>query len=277
MSLTWRLGYGYPIFDFEWTSPRRPAHPGLIEGILKWTTNIESGQRDVIAQGLTPGSSMGERAAATRQFRASYARLAAVEQEISSKMDDLEALDVRSSQAGAVLSLELIVPYTSPYGYCSCYHTKCKQLAAIDSQATRYRSELNPLFQQQGQIRSDIFAWFSTFPNFRNRFKLVGGITLFFALLGFIIWGTNAGLLILFLGLLALLIMVFTALIRLIRVQDQMAAIRQKIVRLDLAYYRLQAISTCQRWLPLPEGEPAVQMPWVFMDQRTTRMLGGEV
>ena len=43
MSFSWKLGYGYPLFDFKWRSARRPAHPGLIRGILKWTTNIESG------------------------------------------------------------------------------------------------------------------------------------------------------------------------------------------------------------------------------------------
>ena len=43
MCWTWKIGYGYPIFDFEWTSDRRPKHHGLIRGIMKWTTNIEAG------------------------------------------------------------------------------------------------------------------------------------------------------------------------------------------------------------------------------------------
>ena len=43
VSFSWKLGYGYPIFDFQWTSERRPEHHGLIRGVMKWTTNIESG------------------------------------------------------------------------------------------------------------------------------------------------------------------------------------------------------------------------------------------
>jgi len=43
MCWSWKIGYGYPIFDFEWTSDRRPEHHGLIKGIMKWTTNIEGG------------------------------------------------------------------------------------------------------------------------------------------------------------------------------------------------------------------------------------------
>lgn len=43
VSFSWRLGYGYPIFDFQWTSERRPKHHGLLRGVMKWTTNLESG------------------------------------------------------------------------------------------------------------------------------------------------------------------------------------------------------------------------------------------
>lgn len=43
LCLSWRLGYGYPIFDFEWTSDRRPEYPGLVRGLLKWTTNTDGG------------------------------------------------------------------------------------------------------------------------------------------------------------------------------------------------------------------------------------------
>jgi len=221
---------------------------------LKQKRDVLKKESDDIRSKLNGPSTMGERRKTARQIEEAYKRLDQIDSEKQKILTDLDSINARSSSAGALISTFLIVPYTSSSAYCACYDIKRDRLAAIASQISQQQAKLTRLFIKRNAIKQEIMALRSPMPNLKSAFKIVGTATFVAVIIVFILTGFAAALFTLMAGLFLFAILVFDTLLTLIDIDDQIMVTRQNIVRLNLSYYRMQSISTCQH-VPLLEGE----------------------
>lgn len=211
-------------------------------------------ERAQIESVLHGPSSMSQRRQTARQIERAYGRIGQIRAEARQTMTDLDSINARSSSAGAMIAMSLIIPYTSASGYCACYDTKRGRLAAIASEIARQQAMLTPLLTRKNAIRQQIFGTFSALPTRPTILRMLGSITFFVAVVAFILFNAATAAIAAILGLLLIAFVVYDMLFDLIDINAQILVIRQNIVRLNLAYYRMQSIATC-RAVPLEENE----------------------
>ncbi len=204
-------------------------------------------EKNDLEQAFNSADSYSERRAVARRIEGMYDRLAKIQPELQQTIADLNTLNARASVRGALIGTYLIVPYSSASGYCACYTEKQNRLAAIASQRAAEVAKLTPLFAQRAAIGQQVLGLFSSLPNPANIFKITGSLTFVAMLIAFIFLGIKAALIALLIGLIVIAIILITMIILLLSIDSQIMAVRQRIVRLDLQYYRLQSISTCVR------------------------------
>ena len=211
-------------------------------------------ERDDIDRVLSGPSSFGQRRQTARKIEQAYSRLGQIRSESRQVVADLDSINARASSAGALISTYLIIPYTSSAGYCSCYDTKRDRLATIATQIAQQNARLTPLFIRRNAIHQEFIRTFSLLPNRTTVFRMLGSIVFLAAIIVFIFLNAAAAVITAIVGLLLIAVVLLDTIINLMDIEDQIMAIRQNIVRLNLAYYRMQSIATCLE-APLPEEE----------------------
>ena len=81
-------------------------------------------EKNEISRGLNNSTGFGDRRRTARRIEKAYVRLGEVHSRTSQVTADLNSINARSSNAGAMIALALLVPYFDPFGYCDCYETK---------------------------------------------------------------------------------------------------------------------------------------------------------
>ena len=220
---------------------------------LEQQRNDIENERNGINTGLN-GTSFTARRRTAQQIERAYRRVARLDTEMRQVVSDLDSINARGGSAGALIASLLIVPYTSALGYCSCYDAKRDRLNVIAAQTGHQQRKIAQLFLRRAGIRREIFNSLSLLPASNTVLRMLGTITFIAVVITFILFGIATAGYTLIAGLLLIALLVFTTLFNLIDIDDQIMAARQKVVRLNLAYYRMQSITTCQR-TPLPERE----------------------
>jgi hypothetical protein len=222
--------------------------------------------RDKIQRGLDNDLSFSERSEVAAEILAARDRLAQLDQEIKQIMADEASLSAKTSMAGGLISTYLIVPYSSPGGYCACYDEKRRQLAAIAAKTNAIRNgELADARALQAYAISQATTFIT--PIAINLGKIIGALTVYYAIAAYAIFGIKAAVIVLIVGLIVAAIYVFVILLALLLASAKVARARQKIVQLDLQYYRLQNIGSCQRLALPPPGTGAPVLPPSFVDE----------
>jgi hypothetical protein len=232
-------------------------------------------EKNDVERALGAASSIGERRVAADRLQRLYDRVPTLHKELLQAVTDLSSINASARLAGSQISLSLIVPYSSPSGYCACYDVKRDRLAAIATQRDRQRQALTPLLMQRGHVLNQFNNLFSLVPDPNNLLKVFTTIAIGAAILVFILAGALTAQIAFLLGVIAFYVILFMLLAELASVDRQIMAVRQRMVGLDLAYYRLQSISTCQQppaappppgTTPLPPGTtppPAGENAWL--------------
>ena len=129
---------------------------------------------------------MGQRRQTARQIEQAYGRIGQIRAEAQQTMSDLDSINARSSSAGAMIAMSLIIPYTSASGYCACYDTKRGRLAAIASEIARQQARLTPLLMRKNAIRQEVFGTFSSLPTRPTVLRMLLSIAFAVAIIAFI-------------------------------------------------------------------------------------------
>ncbi|MGQ0549075.1 MAG: hypothetical protein ACT4PY_05350 [Armatimonadota bacterium] len=122
-------------------------------------------ERQELEQELRAARTVAERRVVGQKAQQALDRLPQVNQELQQIMADLSALSSRVTAVGGAISTFLIVPYSSPNGYCSCYDDKRNRLAALAGQRAQQMANLAPLLRQRGALAAQILPLFSAIPN----------------------------------------------------------------------------------------------------------------
>jgi hypothetical protein len=215
-------------------------------------------ERQELEQMFRAADSVGERRVVAGRAQAMYDRLPQLNQQLQQVVTDLATLSSRVTAVGGAISTYLIVPYSSPTGYCTCYDEKRNRLAALAGQRSQQMSALRPLLAQRGTLMNQLTPLFGLVPNTANPIRVMGTLTVIAALAAFVLTGWFGGVIIALIGGVILILMLISILIIITGVDQQIMAVRSRIVSVDLQYYRLQAISTCQQ---PPAGGPGVAPP----------------
>jgi hypothetical protein len=209
-----------------------------------------------IERGLNQPGTFDERRALVSKMFGTANRNASLNAEIAQALADLSAINQRAMTAGGLIATHLVVPYTSPAGYCACYAAKQAQLASVIEAANREQANvLTPLVTQLGVLSGQIMTLFSG-GNVSRIGLLLGGLKAAAALAAFILIGVKVSFLLSFLALLLFAIFLLYLIVQAVTLQIRIAQSRARIVKLHLAYYRIQEISTCQRALVPPPAAP---------------------
>jgi hypothetical protein len=213
--------------------------------------------KDRLERGVDNPGDFDERRAIGDGFLTARRRLLRVDGELTQTLSDLSVMHGRITSVGAQVSTSLIVPYSSATGYCECYREKLRQLGPIANQTNAIRvNELTPALAQRGVLTNQVTNWLSA-GSFQNVGKVIATLMLVGAIAAYVLFSVTAAVFILIIGLLALAIYLLTMLALLVTVQTVIARARRKMLKLELLYYRLQNITTCQRPLALPGGGTA--------------------
>lgn len=219
-------------------------------------------ERREVERMLGAARSMGERRVAARRLEAAYDRLPQLNQQLQQVLSDLAVLTSRASAIGGAISTYLIVPYSNPTGYCTCYDDKRGRLAALAGPRSQHQATLSSLLAQRGSLMAQVTPTFSSVPSHADPIKVILSISVAAALILFIISGAGAAIIGFLLGIILLNILLFSTALSVMDIDRQVMVVRSRIVALDLQYYRLQQITTCQQppaAPPLPPGTtPAV-------------------
>jgi hypothetical protein len=205
---------------------------------------LEREQRE-LEDALQRGA-LGERRATINRLEVAYARLPGIRQDMRGVLADLDSLNARITSAGGLISTFLVVPYTSPTGYCACYDEKRRRLHPLVGQRAASAAMLAQPFAQRAAITGQVRSWFTQLPSQSNVMSTLGSVTFFAALFMFLLFGKVAAFFAVMVGLLLIAITLIDMIIALLRLDRQIMSIRRRIVKLDLLYYRVQSISTCQ-------------------------------
>ncbi len=205
-------------------------------------SELEREQRE-IEDAVNAGSN---RRATVARVEAAYSRLPAVEQELRGVLADLDSINARISSAGGLVSTYLIVPYTSRTGYCACYDEKRRRLDPLVAQRAATTALLAPPLAERAALTGEVMALFTRLPSPSNVISALGSATFFFAIVMFVLFGKVTAFFAVMIGLLLIANRLMYIVGSLVRLNRQIMTIRRRIVRLDLVYYRVQSISTCQ-------------------------------
>jgi hypothetical protein len=223
-----------------------------------------------IENGIANAQTFAQRRVVADQILAGRQYLLRLEPQINQAIADLASLGGQITSAGSLVGLSTIVPYTSPTGYCACYQEKLRQLAPLPNKSNAIRvNELNPALTQRAAAFAQIAAMGSTGP-----LSTFGGtlasVALFVAIGVYLTpgIGTTLAAIVALIGLMAFALTLLGQAISIVDANAQIASARQKMVRLDLVYYRLQSINTCQRAaLPKPGTGGGVALPPEVVDE----------
>ena len=183
-------------------------------------------EKNEIEQGLNNSTGIGNRRQTARRIEQAYVRLGEINNRSQQVMADFDSINARATNAGALISTYLIVPYTNPVGFCDCYEEKKDRLAPIDTQANIQRRRLGPLFAQLNSVKSQVFNTISLIPGQTTTIRIVGSLTFLAAILAFILFGWNAAILVAIIGLLVLAMVLIDYILTAMDVQKQILAIR---------------------------------------------------
>jgi len=180
--------------------------------------------------------SPGARRAAIAQGRRAEARVAVVQQELLRVTDDLDAMTQGWQGAFGRLSVRLVIPYTDPAGYCTCYADKQARLAAVNTQITTAMTQWSALKREFNLYRSNLANIV------RTPLTIAAGLGLW----AYIIFGIGAAFWkAIFVILLVIAILVIALAIRIAWIVKRMAALSRQVQGFQLTYYRMQSILTC--------------------------------
>jgi hypothetical protein len=218
-------------------------------------------ERNDVELALRSARTRGERRVAADRLERLYDRVPKLHQELLQTQKDLASINARVTTAGSQISLYLIVPYSDPWGYCACYDAKRNQLAAIAGQRDRARQALTPLLMERGRIAAQFNNLFSLTPDPNNLLKVFTTLAIAMGILVFVLAGGLTAAIAFCMGVLAFYVILFALLADLVRVDARIMAVRQRMAALDLAYYRVQSITTCQRPPATPPPGTALPQP----------------
>ena len=228
---------------------------------LKAALEARAEELDDEAEELTrmrsAAKSIGDRGVVVSRMQQAQRRLEQVDVELRRVIADLDAMNARASKAGDLISTYLIVPYASQTGYCACYDTKRARLDAIASQRDVFGAQLSVLLAQRGTVVNQVVGLLAGMPSSGNLIQVTGSLALAFAIVAYVLFNLVTAYFVFMAGLIAIVAILASILVGLILIDDAIARVRRRIVKLDLAYYRLQAISTCQK-PALPAGTKPV-------------------
>jgi hypothetical protein len=223
------------------------------QDLLQKRDELERERRE-IDQMFRAAGSRGERRLVADRVQAAYDRLPQLNQQLQQVLTDLNTLASRVTAVGGVISTYLIVPYSSPTGYCTCYDEKRNRLAAIDGQRGRLMSELRPLLAQRATYVNQLTPLFGLVANTSNPIRVMSTVAFIAALATWVLVGWFSAAIVALIGAFVLILMLIGILLIIAGVDKQIMRVRSRIVTLDLQYYRLQQITTCQQ--PPPVGPP---------------------
>jgi hypothetical protein len=203
-------------------------------------------QQAIIDRGMAPNSTFGQRRAAAAElskFRDDYGNLQA---KILQAQADIASLNARIANAGALVFLNLTVPFTDGNSTCDCYTKKLDHLNALDSRMTYYQGLYNSYALQLAPIQAQATAFVNMMPSRNNIFSMMFTFLFLAGIIGFLIGGPKvAALTVIVFGLLVIILLL--SMIRdILRIKGAMASVRRQKLISGLEYYRLQQVLTCQ-------------------------------
>ena len=214
----------------------------MITTLEQRKADLEQEKRDLEAA-FNGANSIAKRRAAIALGRQAQARFTAVQQEVITTTNQLDAITRGWQTAFGRMSVRLITPYTDPNGYCDCFAQKQANLAAVNTQITTATAQWNAYNREKNLYQSNLTIIV------RAPFT----IALVLGIWAYIIFGLGAALIkAIFVILLVIAILVLALLIRIVWIVKAMAALSRQILGFQLTYYRMQSIGTCLQF----QGDP---------------------
>ena len=162
--------------------------------------------------------------------------------ELSSALDELDAMTMRWQTAVSTGSSRLMIPYSDASGYCACYDRKKQRLALLAGRISAEQATYAALLAQYNTLKASIL------PVLLNVKTWATGLVSLAILLAWLWFAFNeAALIAILVGLIVVALALLGLIMQVVSLQSQMDASQRRLALLILIYYRLQRISTCQK------------------------------